>query len=360
MTQKKLILIVDDNPHNLKVLGNTLTEQGYRMRFAKSGLQALEIIKKKKPDLILLDIMMPEMDGFEVCRVIKQDTNMAGIPIIFLSAKTEKDDVIDGLELGAVDYISKPFHQKELLMRVKTHIRLKTIEEELKNALNTKDKFFSIIAHDLGNLFSGIVGLLNILVVRKNDPKKLATYLPLMQQSAEMGYNLLINLLEWSRIQTGKIKHHPNTLDVKSIVDMNVKLLENQAQQKNIKIISDIDNITVFADTQMFDTVIRNLLSNAIKFTPKNGFVEISYRQLETDVEISIQDTGVGISSENIDKLFKIDESYTTKGTDNESGTGLGLTLCKEFVDKNGGCINVESELDKGSRFFIHLPSSKK
>lgn len=357
MPHKNRILIVDDNPQNLKVLGNTLTQQGYHIFLAKNGLQALEIVNKKPFDLILLDIMMPQMTGFEVCQQLKHNTDTKDIPVIFLTAKIEQDDIIDGLEHGAVDYITKPFNQKELILRVHTQIKLKTIEAELKEALRSKDKFFSIIAHDLGNLFSGMVGLLRLLVDKEIDYSQVDTFLPLIKQSSERGYNLLTNLLEWSRVHTGRIKPHPQLLDVNTLVNTNMQLLENQSLQKQITIVSKIKKETVaFVDMQMCDTVMRNLLSNAVKFTPKNGHVEISSVDIDGMLEISIQDSGVGIEPKNIDKILRIDESYNTKGTNNESGTGLGLSLCQEFIDKNNGILGVDSELGNGSRFYIRLP----
>ncbi|OQY55850.1 MAG: hypothetical protein DRR08_20280 [Candidatus Parabeggiatoa sp. nov. 2] len=183
-------------------------------------------------------------------------------------------------------------------------------------------------------------------------------FMTLIQKSLDKGYNLLRNLLEWSRSQTGRIQVTPATLYLKSIVDRNVALLESNAKAKNINLFSSVGTLSVFADENMLDTVIRNLLSNAIKFTPANGKVEISSQEQDNVVEISISDTGVGIKADDIDKLFRIDVSYSTRGTAEEEGTGLGLLLCKEFIENNDGTIGAESEEGKGSRFYIRLPAS--
>ncbi len=361
MKKKPLILVVDDNPHNLKVLGTILKKNGLNPAAANDGIKALEFIKRKQPDLILLDIMMPDMDGFEVCKCLKQDAKFSEIPIIFLSARTEKENVIKGLELGGVDYVTKPFNHQELLTRVNTHLELKGAKEALKQAVEkleqanaTKNKFFSIIAHDLGNVFNGLIGLSNLLITTPVD--NVETMLPLFKQNSKKGYDLLINLLEWSRVQTGKMKATPKELDLKSLVYRNIGLLENQANTKQIKMVYDIENTLVFADEHMLNTVIRNLLSNAIKFTPEHGKVVISSKKEENWVEISISDTGIGIPAGDIEKLFRIDVSHSTRGTNNEQGTGLGLILCKEFVEKNNGTITIQSEEGKGSQFFIRLP----
>ncbi|HDN26075.1 MAG TPA: hybrid sensor histidine kinase/response regulator [Thioploca sp.] len=383
MSNKKVVLVVDDHPQNLKVLGTILNENGYFPLFAQSGVKALSAIKKKLPDLILLDILMQEMDGFEMCKRLKQDTTLAEIPVIFLSAKTEKEDVIAGLELGAVDYVTKPFNHKELMTRVNTHLELKTVKaelsqkveelkqantkldqkvEELKQANATKDKFFSLIAHDLKSPFNALLNLSSLLAdndTQLSDEKRKKLSQHILQASGS-GYHLLENLLEWSISQTGRIQVTPATLDLKEIIDHNIELVGENAGAKHISICSSIDDITsVVADGNMLDTVIRNLLTNAVKFTPTNGKVEISAKTEAHEVEISISDTGVGIKPEDWDKLFRVDVSFTTRGTAQEKGSGLGLILCQEFVEKNGGTIGVESQEGKGSRFYIRLPSQE-
>jgi len=332
---------------------------------AQNGLIALDFAKKRLPDLILLDIMMPEMDGFETCEKLKQEQTTKDIPIIFLTAKTEKNDIIKGLEAGAVDYVTKPFNSKELMSRVNTHLELKAAKEELnqkiselKQANATKDNFFSIIAHDLMNPLNALLTLSSLLATKNkqltNDERE--EFIQLILQASNKSYNLLKNLLEWSRSQTGKLKMIPVSLNLKYLVDKNIELLDSHAKSKNINIFSYIDAISVVADENTLDTVIRNLLSNAIKFTHANGKVEISAQKKGTEIEVSISDTGVGIKPQDIDKLFRIDVNHTMIGTGEEKGTGLGLILCKEFVEKNGGLIRVESEEGKGSVFYISLP----
>jgi signal transduction histidine kinase len=374
MSQKSLILIVDDHPHNLQVLGNILKKEGYSPALAQNGVQALDFVKKKLPDLILLDIMMPKMDGFEVCRQLKQEPATKDIPVIFLTAKTEKEDVIEGLKLGAVDYVTKPFNHRELMARLNTHLELKAAKqlivlqkeqlnkkvEELKQTNATKDKLFSIISHDLINLFNALLGFSEELLINDNLDPEGRKDIQVIQQSSKQGYNLLKNLLEWAKSQTGKTAFQPTKVNLKAIVAINIEFLRNNAESKNITILSDILETSVFADENMLDTVLKNLLSNAIKFTPANGTVAISSEEKDTEVEISISDTGIGIKPEDIDKLFKIEVSHTTIGTGKEKGTGLGLILCKELVEKNGGSIWVECEEGKGSRFYIRLPSQEK
>ena len=361
---KTIILIVDDNPENLSILGKLLGRNDRNLIFAKNGITALDFAKRKNPDLILLDIMMPKMDGFEVCRRLKQDAILADIPIIFLTAKIEPEDIVAGLRLGAVDYITKPFSQEELFTRVNTHIELQATKKALmialaakEEALTTKDRFFSIISHDLSNLFNGLLGFTSLLVEGDVQEKKKEYYIQNLFQATETGYDLLKNLLEWSKSQTGKIEVNTVSIILKDIVFKNIDLYKAKAEAKSIVLSVKIKNdIVVFADLNMLDTVIRNLLSNAIKFSKPDSVIKIISEKFEELIELSIIDDGVGIEKEDINELFKIDKIYTTVGTNEEIGNGLGLILCKEFIEKNGGTIGVESEIGKGSRFYIRIP----
>ena len=365
MKKNPTVLIVDDNQGNLSVLGSIVAENGHIPGFATSGIEAFAYIKEKLPDLILLDIMMPGMDGFEVCRRLKQDATLAEIPIIFLTAKTEKDDIIAGLELGAVDYVTKPFNQKELITRVNTHLELQAAKKELREALAakeealaTKDKLFSIIGHDLSDIFYGLQGFTQLLMDEETQPDVNAREdnLQILKQAVTDGYDLLTNLLNWSRSQTGRMQANPTTLVLQDSIYHNVELQRDKADCKNIDILAVVDdNILVFADVNMLDTILRNLISNAIKFTQASGTVRVTAEQIEDNlVEISVADTGIGIKPENIDKLFRVNIAHNY-GTAGEKGNGLGLVLCKELVEQCGGTIGVESEVEKGSRFYVRL-----
>ncbi len=254
----------------------------------------------------------------------------------------------------------------------KQNIEIQTQAKELRtknkklNELNaTKDKFFSIIAHDLKSPFSALLGFSNLLLknYQKYDEKKRKKYLKFINSSLIKAYRLLENLLSWSHSQTGLIDFSPVKINIKILIDEIILLLTEIAGNKNIKLLTNVENgLFVYADKNMIETVIRNLISNALKFTPKNGEISINTR-FATDeneqnfTQISIKDSGVGISPEIQNKLFKITEAVSTKGTENEAGTGLGLILCKEFVEKHGGKIWVKSETGKGSSFYFIIPN---
>jgi len=357
------ILIVDDVPKNIQLAGSILQKKEYNIFFANNGNTALTIANNNNFDLILLDIMMPGMDGFEVCETLKENNKTKDIPIIFLTAKADSESIIKGFDFGAVDYVTKPFNEKELLARVKTHLELRAAQQDLREANATKDKFFSIIAHDLKNPFNALVGITKILLTEYDrfDAEKKKELIQMLHDSSQQGYKLLENLLSWSRIQTGKMTWHPESIDLFTYTFESITLLKTAAENKSLSLVSEIEKDTMlYADANMVTMVMRNLVSNAVKFTPEKGEVRISSQTVGDDEQVTISDNGIGIKTEDIAKLFRIDVHHSTSGTSDEPGTGLGLVLCKEFVEKNGGKIWIESEFGKGSRFIFTIPKTSK
>jgi PAS domain S-box-containing protein len=247
--------------------------------------------------------------------------------------------------------------------RKKAEAKILENEVELRSLNATKDKFFSIIAHDLKSPFNSIVGFSELLVaeLKTKNYDEIETYANIILQSSERALNLLMNLMEWSRSQTGKMEFNPEYVEMGNLINEICLLFDDVASQKSIQINRTLPPDTiVFADRAMVSTVIRNLISNAIKFTNTNGEIQISAKQKNNQILISIKDNGVGMSKETMEKLFRIEESFSSKGTNNETGTGLGLLLCKEFVEKHGGIIWVESTVGIESTFFFSLPLSIK
>jgi len=231
--------------------------------------------------------------------------------------------------------------------------------KELSELNQSKDKLFSIIGHDLGNQFNIILGFLEVLVsdFKKLDSAKVEIHLNNIFNSSKHAFNLLENLLTWARMQTNLIQYNPETFNVNEKIRESTELLKGASVKKSIKIeVFSEEEIMVFADVNMFSTVFRNLVANAIKFTNENGNISIAVKRVVNFCEISVKDNGVGISEQDVNKIFRIDSKHKTLGTKGEKGTGLGLILCKEFVEKNGGKIEVISEVGKGSEFSFTLP----
>ena len=238
----------------------------------------------------------------------------------------------------------------------------KKIQEQmlkLEEVNKTKDRFFSIIAHDLKNPFNSLLGITENLVENFNDFSsiEMKEYLSLLYQSSQQGYNLLENLLHWSRSQTGKMTVSPKVINLNELAQSAIALMSNNASEKELNILNNVDfDILAFADENMITTVFRNLLSNAIKFTPNNGSIIIGAAKEEKQIIVSIADTGLGMKQEILQKLFKLDIFNSTLGTNQEAGTGLGIILCKEFVERNNGNIWVDSKINIGTTFYFSIP----
>lgn len=369
MNSQPTILIVDDNKKNLQVLGSFLREQEWRIVVAIDGAAALKLVERLLPDLILLDIMMPEMDGYEVCRKLKSKDQTKEIPVIFLTAKNDTEDIVEGFRVGGVDYITKPFKQEELIARIKTHIELQRSKaiireqaDKLKKTIKTKEKMYGIIGHDLRGPIGNMSMLFDHLTsdsFELTDQENLEL-IDSLRKTAKETFYLLENLLYWANFQTGSIAFNPENINVNEITGQTFYLLTSSAGNKNIELINKTGDDFVRADKNMVKTVMRNLVSNAIKFTQSGGKVVVSAKNEGEMIKISISDNGIGLSEDKRKKLFRDDEIITSRGTDNESGSGLGLKLSKEFIEMNKGKIDVESRIGEGTTFYFILPEADK
>jgi CheY-like chemotaxis protein len=354
------IMVVDDIPANLKILDDILKSEGYKIRPVTNGELALRTAEKEKPDLILLDIMMPGMDGFEVCRRLKENPGLKDIPVIFISALGETAHIVKALAFGGVDYINKPFQAEEVIARVNTHLKLSRQSKELQNLNATKDKFFSIIAHDLRSPFIGFLGLTKIMAEGSQNLTRdeIKHYTECMSDSASNLFQLLENLLEWSLLQRGLKGFEPVSCLLMPLVMDSIQPFMASANTKEVVIRYEIPgDLEIFADTSMLASIIRNLASNSIKFTPKGGTVTIAAKSVHDNLfEISVKDTGVGMDSTMVKNLFRLDVQTNRRGTEGEPSSGLGLNLTKDFVEKHGGKIWVESIESQGSTFYFTIP----
>ena len=365
--EKKIptILIVDDNPNNIKVLAIILKQFNYKIVIAADGVGAVEMVDRVRPDLILLDIMMPVMDGYEACRIIKSKKENVNVPVLFLSALDEKESIVEGFEAGGVDYITKPFNKEELFSRIRTHLELKLVRDEIEQSNNhltelnsMKDKILSVIGHDLRDPISSLKMTLDYLgQANLKSCDDFLDYIETMSFTINEVFSLLENLLGWAKSQSGNVIINPEIIKLSDLIQSVYRLQRSSIENKKLFFENSVDrDISVFADFNSLYTVIRNLISNAIKFTPKEGSIFLEAETLESTVLIKIKDTGIGIPPENISKLFDSKKHFTTYGTNNESGSGLGLVLCKNFMEMNGGTIEVKSEVGKGTTFLITLP----
>lgn len=361
------LLVVDDVQTNVLLLKALLGKEGYGILVANNGQEALEVIRNENPDLILLDVMMPGMDGFEVAERLKSEEFRCEIPIIFMTALDDTQSIVNGFKLGVGDFISKPFRKEELMVRIKHQLSLvaarRIIEEkneELRKTIAGRDKMYSVIAHDLRSPMASMKMLLNTIMMSvekdKIDPD-IFDMLEMSNKTSEEVFSLLDNLLKWTKSQLGKLTVIPQKLDISGLADGVVEVMNSVAEVKHIKLIrTDHESFFVYVDIEMIKSILRNLISNAVKFSNPDSEIKVGIKSEDGKVIVSVTDSGKGIKKEDQHKLLKDSTHFTTYGTNSEEGSGLGLLLCRDFARKNGGELWFESEENLGSVFSFSLP----
>jgi two-component system, sensor histidine kinase and response regulator len=364
------ILIVDDKPENLNVLSRMLEMRGYNVRPALNGDLAIRATLKAPPDLILLDVNMPDMNGYEVCSRLKQDERSANIPVIFISALSDTDDKIQAFRVGGVDYVSKPFRVEEVLARVNAQLTLykqrRQIEQLLEqqrayyeNLNQLKDQLLSTASHDLKNPLSVIMGYLHLLEQDNpgNDPEFLMHCIGQMKHATERMNSLISDLLDLAKIETGLALTFADTnlneFLQQCLADHSVSA---QAKHIDLEVIPTETNTIARVDAARLAQAINNLLSNAIKYTPEGGSVRLAIESNGDNAVIRVSDTGMGIPAESLPRLFEKFYRVPTEAHQSIEGTGLGLAIAKAVVDQHNGQIWAVSEPGKGSTFSLTLP----
>lgn len=364
------ILIVDDTATNIQLVAALLDPMGYELSFANSGADALEQVKETQFDLILLDIMMPEMDGIEVARRLKADADYQNIPIIFLTAKSDDDSLVEGFEVGAADYVTKPFSPPELIARVQTHLELKQAQDQLRQnnrelaeAIQMKNRLLSIASHDLKNPLSAISGFANMLERNSTvqGSQELSDMVHFITRASNRMMELIGELLDTAALEMGKMK-----LDLKHCFPayiLNQSIQENRfaAEQKSQQILFESHySEQLVADSKRLKQVFDNIISNAIKYSPQNATIQISLQKSDELLEFRVSDQGPGFSEEDQEKLFGYFQRLSARPTAHESSTGVGLAIVKQIVDLHQGQILLEQTSAQGSTFLVRLPINQK
>ena len=360
--KKGSLLIVDDTPDNIDVLVGCLSPD-YRTRIATNGKIALSLCEKEAPDLILLDIMMPEMDGYEVCRRLKKKEETKNIPIIFITAKGEPQDETKGLALGAVDYIAKPITPAIVLARVATHLevnrqrlKIETAYKKLQELEALRDNLVHMVVHDMRTPLSLMNGHLELLKMRSNLNSQGQQHLDAVNRACAGLIEMVSTVLDVSRFDENEMPLEMEELDIVSLAKETAA--PYQALDFGAKIVfeSSLDSLQMNCDQNIIQRVITNLIGNAVKFTPDSGTVRLVLEKIDQEMKISISDNGPGISPEYHEKIFEKFGQVEMHNKKRKYSTGFGLTFCKLAVEAHGGSIGVESEIGKGSTFWFRLP----
>ncbi len=352
------ILIVDDQEQNLQLIGTVLSMTGYEVIPAGSGEQAFKRLAARTPDLILLDVLMPEMNGIEVCRQLMADERWAGIPVIFLSAADDKNLIVEALECGGVDYVTKPFNKAELVTRVRTHLALKQAREELLHLAEDKDELLGILTHDLANHLAGIQMSAAVLQGQAGEmPKKCAQMVENIVQSTE---TITAFVKEFLANQSAeRLQVQIETQDIKAMLEQAVARHAPMAAAKDIALGLELSDrpIHALADQEALARVLDNLVSNALKFSQNGSRVTLGAGTgpLEWS-QLTVRDEGPGFTAEDQEKMFRRYGRLSARPTGGEPSTGLGLSIVKRLVDSMNGQLAVESGAGKGACFTVRLP----
>lgn len=362
------ILIIDDDRLNIKILGNILDTEGYVTKDGDSGEAALALYEEFQPDLVLMDVVLPGIDGFAVCRELRSRHGDSTAPIIFITAKTESDDIVEGLAAGGVDYLPKPFRRKESLARIRTHLQnkllieqQKALVEQLKTANQAKNKLLGMAAHDLRNPLASIRGLAEFLTdgtVGQLTPDQLDLANTIFETSQSM-LTLLNELLDVATIEAGELKVHKEPHNLAELVEKAVYLNNINAAKKNTKIVYSppFEAPIVRMDSAKIRQVMDNLLSNAVKYSPPGSTVNVRISGFHPAFTVAVQDQGPGIPESERHQLFKDFATLSSKPTGGEKATGLGLAICRKIVEAHRGAITATNLPHGGCEFSIMLPA---
>ena len=367
------ILVVDDAPANLRLLVDMLKERGYRVRPVPCGKRAILAAQKEPPDLILLDINMPEMNGYEVCERLKADSALKDIPVLFISALDEVMDKIKAFAVGGVDFVTKPFQFEEVEARLQTHLKLHQLQMErdrqnrqllenvdrLKKLEALRDDLTHMIVHDMRSPLMGITGYLEMLELDAGE--KLDTEERAMLHNSRSSGRVLVemvnSLLDVSRLEQGEMPVDKTSTDLDVLIQKALDSLGSLTMGVSLHHLNPSPSILVDCDAGLITRVIANLVGNAIKFMPKSGTVTVFSEPWGVGAKLCVADTGIGIPPEYREKIFEKFGQVEARNERMANSTGLGLAFCKLAVEAHGGQIGVESEVGKGSTFWFTLPA---
>lgn len=349
------LLVVDDNKLNREMLSRRLQRKGYLVTEAENGNQALDLIEKKSFDLALLDIMMPGISGIEALEVVRRRHSAAELPVIMATAKTQSEDIVEALRLGANDYVTKPIDFPVLLARVQTHLNLKRL-------FKLKDEFLSIASHDLKNPLFVIV-CQAYLIQNKIPPGTAMTdeaydMVGKISQHARTMQQIIADFLDFQSVEEGHIKLSVFPMDLSQLVARVVENQRSYASEKKIELLFETDELLpkATADTNRIEQVVQNLIGNAIKFTPQGGTIIARTRGLENAVLFEVQDSGPGLTEQDLQRVFVNFGRLSNTPTGGEKSSGLGLAIAKKMVDLHGGNIGVRNNSTGGATFWFTLP----
>jgi two-component system sensor histidine kinase/response regulator len=353
------LLVVDDQPANIRTIGTLLGRLGFEIIPATDGEQALKRLGVARPDLILLDVLMEGLDGFEVCRRIRADSAWADVPIIFLSAADDKEFIVRAFEAGGVDYVAKPFNRDELVSRVRTHLALKFARDRMKQLAEDKDELIGILAHDCHNHIGGIQMTAQLMGSRARSlgDARLEQMAGSIERASGQMLAFMKEFLANAAADRGLVGE-PQVLSLRELFEAVLRRYQEAAQRKGLELRIDLaGEVSVNAPSSALEQVFDNLISNAVKFSPSGKTIVIGANYDGKDVECFVRDEGPGFSEEDKAQMFRRYRRLSARPTGGEPSTGLGLSIVKKLVEAMGGQLACESRQGEGATFTARFPN---
>lgn len=359
------ILVVDDTLPNLELLSEMLKARGYKVRPVPSGDLALKAAKSSPPDLILLDIHMPDMNGYEVCERLKTDEALQDIPVLFISGLSEISDKVEAFRVGGADYITKPFQFEEVDARVATHLELRRHRrqllesyEKLQKLEGLRDDLTHMIVHDLRTPLTNIIGNLQTLQDADYDPELTKEFVPVAVEAGQTLLGMVNDLLDISKLEAGQMSLEITEFPVGQVIEAALSSVRGLAEQKALGLSVGITppDLRMRGDENAIRRALTNILGNAVKFT-RVGSVGVQAQGADGGILMSVTDTGEGLPKADLERIFDKFSQVEARSAGHTMSTGLGLTYVKLAVEAHGGKVWVESELGKGSTFYLSLPT---
>ena len=360
------ILVVDDEDLNRELLRELLEADGHSVGEARNGMHALTQVAKQKPDLLLLDVMMPEMDGFEVCRLLKNNDETAAIPVIMVTSLNDREDRLKGIQSGAQDFLTKPIDAQDVKLRSRNAISAKYLHDRVQEDLiklqeleEMRENLVHMIVHDMRNSLTGLLGRLELIQIETSNSLKQPHVddLEAAISSAEQVNTMVTDLLDLSRLEAGKMPLETCQTNLFDLMKKTLTSLDTLAQRYDIQVQPPTQCVNTICDPNLIRRTIENLLGNAFKFTPTGGRINIDLTSGENHVEVSVRDSGPGISAKDQKLIFSKFGQASLGRQNRTSSSGIGLAFCKQAIEAHGGLIWVESSLGMGSTFAFSLPT---
>jgi len=361
------ILVADDEEKNRMLLRDILEAQGHQVALAEDGQQAIEKAFANQQDVVVLDVMMPKMNGYEVCRQLRTDARTAHLPILMVTALTDRADRLKGIQAGANDFLAKPIDAEEIRLRVKNAVLAKHLYDKvqddyarLKELENLRDNLTHMIVHDMRSPLMSVSGAYDIIMDEQDRLSSTQKEFLIMGRHASRELiEMVTSLLDVSRMEAGQMPLNRIPCDIRSIALASVDSMTVLARKRKLTLSVTGDSVSADVDHDIILRIFSNLLGNAIKFSPANGAIGIDISSTSTDVRVTVTDQGYGIPSEYQQRIFEKFGQVKCRKENKMYSTGLGLTFCKMAVEAHGGQIGVVSRVDEGSRFWFTLPSTQ-